>query len=244
MDVKCKIIGGIIDMGNNNGYNNVDKYSKYIKVFNSLFIKNDDAGNDINNEEEYIESELFEIYEKKFMEEFLTTAFQLGVNAMRNSNFINESNDKHSYSNVKNEQVVTKIDFMDYQQNKCKGLNKENKCYKKCSNCILNDKKPVINMKKVDNIWTYNNIEVDFINFTAKVNGEYVKLGMMPIKILKLLLEYEGQVLSRSQILDNIWGTGISLCDRTIDVHISNLKKTLMLNGYIKSIRSIGYKIN
>ena len=82
-------------------------------------------GNDINNEEEYIESELFEIYEKKFMEEFLTTAFQLGVNAMRNSNFINESNDKHSYSNVKNEQVVTKIDFMDYQQNKCKGLNKE-----------------------------------------------------------------------------------------------------------------------
>lgn len=231
-------------MGNNNSYNNVDKYSKYIKIFNSLFIKNDDAGNDINNEDEYIESELFEIYEKKFMEEFLTTAFQLGVNAMRNSNFINESNDKHFYSNVKNEQVVTKIDFMDYQQNKCKGLNERNKCYKKCSNCILNNKKPVINMKKVDDIWTYNNIEVDFINFTAKVNGEYVKLGMMPIKILKLLLEYEGQVLSRSQILDNIWGTGISLCDRTIDVHISNLKKTLMLNGYIKSVRSIGYKIN
>ena len=102
-------------MGNNKSYNNVDKYSKYIKVFNSLFIKNDDAGNDINNEEEYIESQLFEIYEKKFMEEFLTTAFQLGVNAMRNSNFFDEINDKHSYSNVKNEQVVTKIDFMDYQ---------------------------------------------------------------------------------------------------------------------------------
>lgn len=223
-------------MGNNKSYNNVDKYSKYIKIFNSLFIKSDDAGNDINNEEEYIESELFEIYEKKFMEEFLTTAFQLGVNAMRNSNFINESN-------VKNEQVVTKIDFMDYQQNKCKGLNKGDKCYKKCSNCILNDKESVVK-KKVDNIWIYNNVEVDFINFTAKVNGEYVKLGMVPIKILKLLLEYEGQVLSRSQILDNIWGTGISLCDRTIDVHISNLKKTLMLSGYIKSIRSIGYKIN
>lgn len=102
-------------MGNNKSYNNVDKYSKYIKIFNSLFIKNDDGGNDINNEEEYIESELFEIYEKKFMEEFLTTAFQLGVNAMRNSNFFDESNDKHFYSNVKNEQVVTKIDFMDYQ---------------------------------------------------------------------------------------------------------------------------------
>lgn len=231
-------------MGNNNGYNNVDKYSKYIKIFNSLFIKSDDAGNDIKKEEEYIESELFEIYEKKFMEEFLTTVFQLGVSAMRNSNFIKESNDKHSYSNTKNEQVVTKIDFIDYQQHECKGLNGTNKFYRECSNCILNDKKPVINMKKVDNIWTYNNIEVDFLNFTAKINGEYVKLGMTPIKILKLLLEYEGQVLTRSQILDNIWGTGISLCDRTIDVHISNLNRTLMLNGYIKSIRSIGYKIN
>ena len=231
-------------MGNNNGYNNVDKYSKYIKIFNSLFAKSDDGGNDINNEEEDIESELFEIYEKKFMEEFLTTVFQLGVSAMRSSNFIKESNDKHSYSNTKNEQVVTKIDFIDYQQHKCKGLNGTDKFYRECSNCILNDKKPVINMKKVDNIWTYNNIEVDFLNFTAKINGEYVKLGMTPIKILKLLLEYEGQVLSRSQILDNIWGTGISLCDRTIDVHISNLNRTLMLNGYIKSIRSIGYKIN
>lgn len=50
--------------------------------------------------------------------------------------------------------------------------------------------------------------------------------------------------MSRSQILDNIWGTDISLCDRTIDVHISNLNRTLMLNGYIKSVRSIGYKIN
>ena len=231
-------------MCNNKSYNNVDKYSKYIKIFNSLFIKSDDARNDIKKEEEYIESELFEIYEKKFMEEFLTTVFQLGVSAMRNSNFIKESNDKHSYSNAKNEQVVTKIDFIDYQQYKCKGLNGRDKFYRECSNCILNDKKPVINMKKVDNIWTYNNIEVDFINFTAKVNGEYVKLGMMPIKILKLLLEYEGQVLSRSQILDNIWGNDMSLCDRTIDVHISNLKRTLMLGTCIQSIRYIGYKIN
>lgn len=229
-------------MGNNN-CNNVDIYSKYIKIFNSLFIKNDDIENDINKEKEYTESELFEIYEKRCMEEFLTTVFQLGVNAMRSSNFIKESNDKYSYCNTTNKQVVTKIDFVNCHQNECKGFSKEDKCYRECSNCILNDKESVVK-KKVDNIWIYNNVEVDFLNFTAKVNGEYVKLGMTPIKILKLLLEYEGQVLSRSQILDNIWGNDISLCDRTIDVHISNLKKTLMLNGYIKSIRSIGYKIN
>lgn len=201
-------------------------------------------GKDINTEKEYIESELLEIYENRYLEEFFITVFKLGVNAMINSNFIKENNDKLSYSNIKNEQVVTKIGFMNCQQNKCKGLNKGDNCYRKCSNCILNNKNSVVNMNKVDNIWTYNNIEVDFINFTAKVNEEYVKLGMIPIKILKLLLEHEGQVLSRTQILDNIWGTSISLCDRTIDVHISNLKKTLMLGSCIQSIRSIGYKIN
>lgn len=231
-------------MQNNSDYNNVDIYSKYIKTFNSLFIKNNDIGNDINKEKEYIESDLFEIYEKRFMEEFITTAFQLGLNAIRNNNFIKESNDKYCYSNTKNEQVVRKIDFINYQQKECKVFNEGDKHYRECSKCILNNKKSVVKKKKIDNIWIYNNIEVDFINFTAKVNGEYVKLGIMPIKILKLLLEHEGQVLSRSQILDNIWGTSISLCDRTIDVHISNLKKTLMLNGCIKSVRSIGYKIN
>ena len=77
-------------MGNNNGYNNVDKYSKYIKIFNSLFTKSDDGENNINKEKKYIESNLFEIYEKRCIEEFLTTTFQLGLNAMRNGNFINE----------------------------------------------------------------------------------------------------------------------------------------------------------
>lgn len=197
-------------MGNSRNYNDLDVYNKYIKAFNLLFINNDNIENDINKEKEYIESDLFEIYEKRCIEEFLTTTFQLGLNAMRNGNFINE----------------------------------DDKYYRECSRCILNHKKSVIKKRKIDDIWIYNNVEVDFINFTAKVNGEYVKLGMTPIKILKLLLEHEGQVLSRSQILDNIWGTSISLCDRTIDVHISNLKKTLMLNSSIKSIRSIGYKFN
>ena len=231
-------------MVNNKSYNNVDKYSKYIKIFNSLFIKNDDIENDINKEKEYIESELFEIYEKRFMEEFITTAFQLGLNAIRSRNFIKESNDNYCYSNTKNEQVVRKIDVINYQQNECKGLNKKDKYYRECSKCILNNKKSVVKKKRIDDIWIYNNVEIDFLNFTAKVNGEYVKLGIVPIKILKLLLEHEGQVLSRSQILDNIWGTSIPLCDRTIDVHISNLKKTLMLGSCIQSIRSIGYKIN
>ena len=119
-------------MGNSKKYNDLDIYNKYIKAFNLLFINNDDIENDINKEKEYIESDLFEIYEKRCIEEFLTTTFQLGLNVMRNGNFINE----------------------------------DDNYYRECSRCILNHKRSVIKKRKIDDIWIYNNVEVDFLNFT------------------------------------------------------------------------------
>ena len=64
-------------MGNSRNYNDLDVYNKYIKAFNLLFINNDNIENDINKEKEYIESDFFEIYEKRCIEEFLTTTFSI-----------------------------------------------------------------------------------------------------------------------------------------------------------------------
>lgn len=102
----------------------------------------------------------------------------------------------------------------------------------------------VFEKKRLESIWRYNDAEVDFINLVAKVNGNVTKLGPVPIRILKVLLENEGQALSREQILESVWGSKMVLGDRTIDVHISMLKKTLNLGGYINSVRNVGYKIN
>lgn len=96
---------------------------------------------------------------------------------------------------------------------------------------------------EVDEIWIFNDIVVDFVNYKATVKGEDVKVGVVPIRILKVLLQYEGKALSRSQIIDRAWGKDAVLCDRAIDVHISALKRKLNLHLAIKTIRGIGYKL-
>lgn len=95
----------------------------------------------------------------------------------------------------------------------------------------------------VGEIWTFNDVVVDFVNYKATVKGEYAKVGVVPIRILKVLLQYEGQAMSRSQIIDRAWGKDAVLCDRAIDVHISALKRKLNLYLAIKTIRGVGYKL-
>lgn len=109
---------------------------------------------------------------------------------------------------------------------------------------IDNVERREVKKKVVDDIWRYNDAEVDFVNAVAMVNGNVTKLGPVPIRILKVLLEHEGQALTRNQILESVWGSEIIIGDRTIDVHISALKKVLNLGEFIKSIRSVGYRIN
>lgn len=97
---------------------------------------------------------------------------------------------------------------------------------------------------KVNEVWIFNDIVVDFVNYKATVKGEEAKVGAVPIRILKVLLQYEGKALSRSQIIDRVWGKDAVLCDRAIDVHISALKRNLNLKLNIKTIRGVGYKFN
>jgi DNA-binding response OmpR family regulator len=51
-----------------------------------------------------------------------------------------------------------------------------------------------------------------------------------------------GRVLSRSQMIDSVLGTGVAVTDRTIDVHITAVrKKLLQAGGWIQTIRGVGY---
>mgnify|MGYP000658318918 CR=1 FL=1 len=61
------------------------------------------------------------------------------------------------------------------------------------------------------------------------------------IKLLELLLKYSGKVLTRTQILDNIWNIEESPNDRVIDVYIKNIRKKLELDCII-TVKGIGYK--
>ena len=58
--------------------------------------------------------------------------------------------------------------------------------------------------KENTNKWLYKDVEVDFLGFSAKKQGKTVDLKPKEIKLLELLLKYKNQVLTRSQMLDNL----------------------------------------
>ncbi|WP_166506232.1 MULTISPECIES: response regulator [Romboutsia] len=91
------------------------------------------------------------------------------------------------------------------------------------------------------NKWVYKDIEVDFLGFSAKKQGESVDLKPKEIKLLELLLKYKNQVLTRSQILDNLWDIDEAPTDRVIDVYIKNLRKKLLIDCIV-TVKGIGYK--
>ena len=89
----------------------------------------------------------------------------------------------------------------------------------------------------------YGNAEVDFIGYTAKLNGEPVDIKAKELEILKFLLNNEGQALTRMQIIDNVWKESEEIpFDRVIDVYVKELRKKLELDCIV-TIRNVGYKL-
>lgn len=87
-------------------------------------------------------------------------------------------------------------------------------------------------------------VKVNVIRHTVHVNGEPVNLTYKEFELLCYLMENEGIVLSRDQLLSKIWGYDFDGETRTVDVHIRTLRQKLGIGGnYIETIRGVGYKI-
>ena len=76
-------------------------------------------------------------------------------------------------------------------------------------------------------------------------NGQLVKLGPKEFKLLQLLAERPGHIFSREKLLDSVWGHGVFIEDRTVDVHMSRLRKALRIKetdtDLIPTVRDGGY---
>jgi DNA-binding response OmpR family regulator len=85
---------------------------------------------------------------------------------------------------------------------------------------------------------------IDLDKFEVTADGAKVDLTATEFKILQLLASRRGRVFSRDQILDFLWGQEKAVIDRTIDVHIRNLREKLGPAGsLIRNIRGVGYKL-
>ena len=93
----------------------------------------------------------------------------------------------------------------------------------------------------ISNTINFGDVTVDFSGYTAKDTNGKIDLTPKEIDLLRLLVEHKGLVLTRSQILDDLWGNDAPIIDRTVDVYIRNLRKKLRLNCII-TVKGIGYK--
>ncbi len=86
-------------------------------------------------------------------------------------------------------------------------------------------------------------LTIDLYKHEVTIKSEPVPLTLTEFRLLHRLASNPGRVFERDQLLDSISGTEISVIDRTIDVHISSLRKKLkVFASRIITIRGIGYK--
>jgi len=87
-------------------------------------------------------------------------------------------------------------------------------------------------------------LAIDSGKHKVTVAGGVVDLTATEFRILYLLASRRGRVFTRDQILDHLWGHEKAVVDRTVDVHVRNLREKLgAAASLIKNIRGVGYKI-
>lgn len=91
--------------------------------------------------------------------------------------------------------------------------------------------------------FSYQETKIDFVSFRAEVAGQPVEVKPKELEILKYLFLNERRVLTREQIIENVWKESEEIpFDRVIDVYIKELRKKLKLDC-IYTVRGVGYKL-
>lgn len=88
---------------------------------------------------------------------------------------------------------------------------------------------------------------VDDTSHRVSVRGETLKLGPTEYRLLHFFVSNPERVYSREQVLDRVWGRGVYVEERTVDVHIRRLRKALSPHGfsdYIQTVRGTGYRFS
>ena len=89
---------------------------------------------------------------------------------------------------------------------------------------------------------TYNGLRLDLLKHKCYIDGQEVQLTKKEMEIMVLFLRNSGRVLSREEILHNVWSDEVVVLDRTIDVNITRLRKKIGEYGkFIVTRQGYGY---
>ena len=98
-----------------------------------------------------------------------------------------------------------------------------------------------------DGIITVKGLSLDPETFRVTVDGHIVEISPTEFRLLHFFITHPERVYTRGQLLDQVWGQNVYVEERTVDVHIRRLRKTLEPhnhNHYIQTVRSVGYRFS
>lgn len=90
-------------------------------------------------------------------------------------------------------------------------------------------------------------LRLDPVSHRVSAHGDPVELGPTEYRLLHFFMRHPDRVFSRAQLLDRVWGSGVYVEERTVDVHIRRLRKALALGAHdklIQTVRGAGYRFS
>lgn len=102
--------------------------------------------------------------------------------------------------------------------------------------------------KSPDHIHKYQlrDLEIDFQAGTIVGAGQQYELKKLEMQLLQYFVHHEGKALPREQIMEDVWGHDHLLSHRTIDTHVTHLRKKIELDPaqprHIVTVHRVGYK--
>jgi DNA-binding response OmpR family regulator len=102
--------------------------------------------------------------------------------------------------------------------------------------------------QRAEEVLRFGPFEVDMARFELCRGGRGLDTTTTELKLLIALVRNRGRVLTRDQLLDEVWGPGIAVTDRVIDNHIVGLRRKIEdepgAPRYLISVRGVGYRFD
>ena len=97
-------------------------------------------------------------------------------------------------------------------------------------------------------VYRFGDAELDFARCELRRAGKVVELSALEFRLLSAFVQRAGRLLTRSQLLDQVWGPGTNVTDRVVDNQVTNLRKKIEPDPerprYLVALRGLGYRFD
>src|SRR6185437_9449834 len=93
----------------------------------------------------------------------------------------------------------------------------------------------------------FGNVRVDFRKHEVTCDGEPLTLSPVEFRLLEYLIQRRGHVVTREELLENVWNVHADTLSRTVDVHIAGLRRKIEADSryprFLLTVKGSGYKL-